>query len=103
MSQSFIYIQQIQQEDAHSFTILWSDQLLQRFRLGEVQRCCPCAGCAAKKGEPPVQALQDEVKATRIASVGRYAIKITFTKGCSTGIYDFELLRKIGQNVQGEH
>lgn len=101
MTQLFLYIQQIQQEDAYTFTILWSDQLLQRFRLCDVQKHCPCAGCASKneKGQASVQ---EGVSAARIASVGRYAIKITFSSGCSTGIYDFELLRKIGQKANSK-
>ena len=99
MSQQFISLQQISQEDNHTFRILWNDQLLQRFTLKELQEHCPCAGCAAKKEQGPAASIPDDVKAVRIASVGRYAIKVSFSKGCSSGIYDFDLLRKIGQTI----
>lgn len=92
-----VYIQQILQEDNHHFSILWSDQLHQRFNLCDVQKYCPCAGCASKNGQNTEHSA--DVKAVRIASVGRYAIKITFSQGCSTGIYEFELLRRIGSTA----
>ena len=39
----------------------------------------------------------DEVEALQIVNVGRYALKIDFTKGCSRGIYPFSLLRSLGE------
>ena len=40
-----------------------------------------------EKGELP--------QAKTVQSVGRYALKVDFTTGCSHGIYDYELIRKI--------
>jgi len=38
-----------------------------------------------------------DVKAYRITSVGRYALRIEYTFGCSAGIYDYDLLRVLGE------
>lgn len=97
MDDESIFIQKIEQVDNHSFSILWNDQTLQHFPLAEVQKSCPCAGCATQKPEKEFLGLT----AVRMASVGRYAIKIYFSEGCSAGIYDYPLLRKIGRTVKG--
>jgi DUF971 family protein len=102
VNQFYIYIQQIDQENGQTFSIRWSDQLVQKFLLGHLQQNCPCAGCAAKKNGEQAIEVHPSVIATRIASVGRYAIKIHFSSGCSAGIYDYELLRKIGIPISGE-
>lgn len=95
-----LLIKNIAQKDNHSFTITWNDNLQQEFRLNEVQKHCPCAKCANEMtGQRimDVNSINEDVKAISIRNVGRYALQIRFTSGCSTGIYHFELLRKIGQ------
>ena len=37
--------------------------------------------------------VDENVGAKSVTAVGRYAIKIQFTSGCSTGLYEFEMLR----------
>lgn len=91
-----IRIRQIVQEDNHTFFIEWSDGAKNSFRLSDLQKKCPCAGCSdeisglRRKEAPPVEPF---VKAKKIMSVGRYAIRIEFTSGCSHGIYSFDFLR----------
>jgi DUF971 family protein len=96
-----ILIKCIEQKDTHTFFIEWSDRKLQVFRLSEVQKHCPCAYCVDEKtGQRLSNAVQKDVKAYSIRSVGRYAIQIKFTSGCSTGIYSFDQLRQIGQSYE---
>lgn len=85
-----VSIQTIIQKDNQTFTIEWNDGVKSDFGLAKLQANCPCAACVEKTA--PLQELKD-VRAYRIRSIGRYAIKIDFTKGCSNGIYDFEHLR----------
>lgn len=92
-----IAIKQIKQIDNHCFQIAWSDGVTEIYRLSDLQKCCPCAGCvdeATGERRAAASAVSIDVKAITIQSVGRYAIKIHFTSGCSSGIYDFGLLRK---------
>lgn len=84
-------IRNIQQKDNHTFFIEWSDGKKIDYRLDELQKKCPCAQCVEHGS---LQKTKD-VRATRIVNVGRYALRIQFTSGCSAGIYDFDMLRSI--------
>jgi len=90
-------VYQIEQKDHHTFSILWNDGEIFDYRLSDLQRCCPCARCTDEMtGKRLVNArsIRDDLKAKRIVSVGRYALRIEFTFGCSLGIYGFDMLRK---------
>ncbi len=91
---SQIVIRQINQIDNHHFQIEWSDGVSKIYNLSELQQRCPCAGCVdgATGQRRPHVVVHPEVKAVTIHSVGRYALKIQFTSGCSAGIYHFEML-----------
>lgn len=93
-----IAIRQIKQVDNYHFEIEWSDGVKAIYRLSDLQGSCPCAGCMdqARKQEGACLAKVDEhVRAKAVRSVGRYAIKIDFTSGCSAGIYNYEMLRHL--------
>ncbi len=93
MEVNSFFIRCIRQKDRHQFTIEWTDGKIIDYRLSDIQRHCVCARCnEAKK----MTEIDNDVEATRIVSVGNYALQIYFTKGCSKGIYPFWLLRKIG-------
>lgn len=95
-----IFVRSISQKDNHTFVIQWSDGKTHQFRLSELQKKCPCANCI---DESTGKRLLDEamvnenVRAARILSVGRYALRIQFTSGCSTGIYEFDRLYRMGE------
>jgi len=57
--------------------------------LHEIQKNCPCARCSKEKKSDPKVALLE------FSLMGRYALKITFSSGCSRGIYPFSLLKKM--------
>lgn len=91
-----IRIRKIWQKNNHEFSIEWNDGCVVDYCLSELQKNCPCAGCIDKASgnrlvnENPVKS---DVRAIRIFSVGRYALRILFTSGCSNGIFDFNFLR----------
>lgn len=91
-----VKIRSIWQHDNDSFVIRWNDGIETLYRLADLQRQCPCAGCVDETTgirKPSSTSIRSEVRAKRVYSVGNYAIKIEFTEGCSHGIYDYTLLR----------
>lgn len=82
--------------DAHTLSIRWVDGFQSMYRVADLQKRCPCAGCvhpADNQRQPDV--LKEEVSAMAIRSVGRYALQIQFSSGCSAGIYPFSFLRQM--------
>lgn len=93
-------VERIVQKDKYIFSVEWSDGLLVEFRLSDLQRRCPCAGCndeATGKSLIDVEKVPHDLKASSIESVGRYALRIHFNSGCSKGIYSFDFLRQIAE------
>lgn len=93
-------IKKIWQIDRNHFSIVWTDEKKQSFKLSDLQKRCPCSLCfdeAANKRRDDAPDVNESVAAKNIQSVGRYALRVNFTEGCSCGIYDFEFLRSIGQ------
>lgn len=96
-----VLIRDIRQKDNYTFTIEWSDGQVHDYRLSVLQKNCPCAKCndeVTGKRRVDQEKLRDDVRALRVYSVGRYALRIEFTSGCSTGIYSYELLRELSNH-----
>lgn len=85
-------IRAITQKNPQAITIEWTDGVIQECLLESLQRNCPCAGC--KDGKMKLER-NDPLQAKSIRNVGRYALQIDFTSGCSHGIFDYELIRKM--------
>lgn len=93
---TYIFIRTIEQKDPHRFTIEWSDGIISEYRLCDLQRICSCARCRDEMtGKMLIDpsSIPEDLRAHRIVSVGRYALQIFFSSGCSKGIYPFKLLR----------
>jgi ATP-binding protein involved in chromosome partitioning len=96
VKQEVVFIKKIEQRDNTHFSITWSDGGEQTFKLATLQRQCPCAGCVdeqtgqRRQNPSPVP---EDVRAVRVLSVGRYALRIHYTSGCSNGIYSYTQLR----------
>ncbi len=98
MESKLFFIRRIVQKDRYRFTIEWTDGKISDYRLSDLQRQCTCAQCRDEKtGRSLVDPalIDEEVQAVQIESIGRYALRIDFTKGCSKGIYSFSLLRTL--------
>lgn len=94
-------IRSIKQLDNYNFQIEWMDSTIGSYNLYTMQKLCPCAKCideATGNRRASAPEPQKDVRAKSICSVGRYALKITFTSGCSSGIYDYALLRSLISN-----
>lgn len=91
-----LFLQKLEQKDSHTFSIEWNDGRIDNYRLSDLQKHCPCANCANPDKEAINKtAVDPNVQALTISPVGRYALRIKFTSGCSSGIYDFAMLRQI--------
>ena len=91
--------------------IRWQDGMETAVSLAAVRRQCPCATCRAARAEQSDHRLaviappDDEQKLVTVSQaklVGRYALQIIWADGHDTGIYDFELLRALGETDAGE-
>lgn len=64
---------------------------------------CPCATCAGTHGTTPLKEqvqspfpmFKPVVKIVDVEAVGNYAIRIRWSDGHATGIYSFDLFRRI--------
>lgn len=91
-------VKQVWQPDSNHLNIEWSDGISSHFRLSELQKLCPCAGCVDENtGQRKVLStpVKDDVSAFSVSNVGRYAIRIQYSSGCSTGLYSYNFLRNL--------
>lgn len=86
-------IHAIEQIDNYTFSITWNDQFVSNYNLNLLQQNCPCAQCQVN----PKPIIDKDVRATKINGIGRYALKIHYTSGCSLGIYTYALLRTLSK------
>ncbi|HWN95862.1 MAG TPA: DUF971 domain-containing protein [Methylomirabilota bacterium] len=91
------------QHIGNELAIKWDDRSESFVALEKMRRACPCAGC---KGETdimgnlyigPEKPLKPEsFRLLGLAYVGGYAIQPQWADGHSTGLYSFEMLKRLG-------
>lgn len=89
---------EIGRANQHDVKITWQDGHESVYPVRELRLACPCAGCLDEMtGQIRLIAtsVPQDVHPLKIDLVGRYAITIQWSDGHSTGIYPFELLRKL--------
>lgn len=93
-------------ERRRELRIRWSDGVSTRTPLPVLRKNCPCATCRALReaaSANPLQVVQpagresDMVTAQGADLVGNYALRITWADGHNTGIFDYGLLRRLGE------
>ncbi len=80
--------------------IVWSDGHQSHYDLGYLRDRCPCATCATEESKPSAPAgslplYKERPKIRDVEMTGRYAMRILWNDGHSTGIYSFAHLREI--------
>jgi len=82
----------------------WSDGHRSEYSLKHLRTECPCAACTGAHGTPPQKYEEDSgplriykpaLKMDNVEAVGKYAIRIAWNDGHSSGIYSFDHLRAI--------
>ena len=96
MNHEAFMVKKIYQVDKGTFAIEWGDGKVMQYSLNDLQKRCPCANCVDEKtgkrlANPEIKS--QDVRASNITSVGRYALRIQFLTGCSHGIFGFDMLR----------
>lgn len=92
-------------EDAQ-MRIVWEDGHETVLDFTSLRRQCPCALCKDEwTGESLLDpsSVPDGVTAARADVVGNYALSFAFSDGHGSGIYSFELLRKMCQCGECAH
>lgn len=100
MTTEAVFIKKIWQLDSAQFAISWTDGSERSYRLADLQRNCPCAAC--QELSPDQRTVKEDVSARAIRSVGRYALRIDFTSGCSNGIFNYDRLYALGNPLNQE-
>ncbi|MEK6677221.1 MAG: DUF971 domain-containing protein [Planctomycetota bacterium] len=80
----------------------WKDGVRSDLSLAELRRICPCATCRTDREEGaknPLRILRSNPEGIRVVHaqlVGNYAIRLDWSDGHSTGIFEFRMLRGVG-------
>lgn len=90
----------------NELAIKWTDGAESFVLLEALRRACPCAGCKGemdimgnvyKNPDKPYGPLAFVL--TRIGNVGSYGIQPVWGDGHTTGIYSFDYLRRIADEI----
>jgi DUF971 family protein len=81
--------------------IRWSDQTESYVALTDLRRACPCAQCAGEADllqpaiKPTLKFTPASFSLRRCSMVGGYGIQPEWADGHGSGIFSYELLRKL--------
>ena len=88
--------------------IVWDDGLESFLEGARLRASCPCAGCRTRRlradGGPSAPGPGLAMAPPRLVgvdTVGRYAARLRWSDGHSAGIYEFRLLRRLGEPSAG--
>lgn len=82
--------------DEGRLRVTWSDGHVGEYDYTYLRGYCPCAGCQGHTNEAiRFQAPAGDVRPEAIEPVGNYALSFHWSDGHGTGIYRFDLLRRI--------
>ena len=76
----------------------WNDGTRGACAVRELRLACPCALCVDEHtGEKLLDesTVTTDIKLTRVQSIGRYAVGLTFSDGHNSGIYPYDKLREL--------
>ena len=86
--------------------ITWSDGAETTTEWEALRWACPCAVCQGEFGSPGVLQFTRELTTEQttlvdLREVGQYALQPVWQEGHDTGIYSFDLLRRLGNQTAG--
>ena len=89
---------EIGRANQHDVRIKWQDGHESVYPARELRMSCPCAGCVDEMtGALRIigTSIPQDVHPLKVELTGRYALTVHWSDGHHTGIYSFELLRKL--------
>ena len=78
--------------------VTWADGHVGRYGYRYLRANCQCAACVdewTRKVMVKIDQIPPDIAPTAIQPVGRYAVHIDWSDGHATGIYAFQLLRRL--------
>ena len=99
-------LERVNKREGQVLLIQWSDSVTTRCSVRRIQENCPCANCGEKKREAGREPMLlpllnpselEPLEIVKMRPAGNYAYAMTFSTGCNQGIYNFDLLRQIGE------
>jgi DUF971 family protein len=84
--------------------IAWDDGVSHLTPLVMLRARCPCAGCVDEwtgKRLLNVTTIKPDVRPLALTEVGRYAVQVGWSDGHQTGIYSWDLLRRLAEEHAG--
>ena len=103
-----IYPVGLQRKGDDGLLIEWNDGVQHVYSWSVLRKTCPCAACREERSKPePLLSIikPEEAQPARPKSmepVGRYAYQVSWNDGHSSGIYTFEFLRQLGEQIKAE-
>jgi DUF971 family protein len=85
-------------EDGQKLRIVWKDGHTSEYVPRQIRLACPCAGCVDEFTGAPLldpATVPEGIMPVKIEYVGGYALGFKWPDGHDTGIYPYDLLRKI--------
>jgi DUF971 family protein len=85
-------------EDGKRLRIVWRDGHVSEYEPRAIRLACPCAGCIDEYTGRPIldpATVPPGINPVAIEYVGRYALKFTWPDGHDTGMFPWDLLRRI--------
>lgn len=89
---------ELRQLGPSSLGVVWSDGHSSLYPTRRIRLACRCANCIdewSHENKIDETLVPQDVRPRNIETVGRYAFRIDWTDGHSTGIYPFDALRKL--------
>jgi DUF971 family protein len=84
--------------DDRVLEITWPDGVVHRLPFRLLRQECPCASCVNEfTGERMLKpdSVSEDIAPESMNLVGNYALKISWSDGHNTGLYAWEVLRRI--------
>jgi len=88
-------------EEDSLLKILWDDDNLSHYPFEYLRGWCPCAACQGHGVERHFIAVKNPQLAG-VSMVGNYALNPRWEDGHETGIYTFEYLRDLSEQLKSE-
>lgn len=88
--------QELRQMSPTLLGVKWSDGHHSTYQVRNIRLECPCAHCVdewTRKKILKADSVPADIKPKKIDTVGRYALKFTWSDGHDTGFYTFDQLR----------
>jgi ATP-binding protein involved in chromosome partitioning len=81
-------------KDNRVVRIRWSDGVVNEYTMSGLRGWCPCAQCQGHSGRRGFVSVEDPVLQD-VEGVGRYAVRMIWADGHSTGMYSYGYLREL--------